>query len=115
MKFMLFVCVDRERYDRKLAQPPGDPNAPMPWADDLDAAGIRLDGDELSPYTNATTVRVRGGEVVLGDGPFAETREVIAGYDIIECADLDTAVKIAASHPAALNGTIEIRPFRGWS
>jgi len=112
MKFMLFVCVDREAYDRYLATGPREVDEPMTWADDLDAAGIRLDGDELRPYSTATTVRVRDGEVLLADGPFAETREVIAGYDIIECADLDQAIKIAADHPAAQGGVIEIRPFR---
>lgn len=112
MKFMLFVCVDRALVEGDTRKP-GDPEQPMPWADELDAAGIRLDGDELSPYHDATTVRVRGGEVLLGDGPFAETKEVIAGYDIIECADLDEAVAIAARHPVALGGVIEIRPFRG--
>lgn len=114
MKFMLFVCVDRDGYDRDA--PPRDPNAPeepMPWVEELDAAGIRLDGDELRPYYDATTVRVRGGEVLLGDGPFAETKEVIAGYDIIDCADLDEAVAIAAKHPVSEFGVIEIRPFRG--
>ncbi|MGA8116301.1 MAG: YciI family protein [Actinocatenispora sp.] len=112
MKFMLFVCVDRAVYENRPADL-SDAGGPMPWVDELDAAGIRLDGDELRPYTDATTVRVRGGEVMLTDGPFAETREVIAGYDIIECADLDEAVAIAARHPAAGGGSIEVRPFRG--
>ncbi len=110
MKFMLFVCVDRAIVDRMRDQP-RDRDEPMPWADELDAAGVRLDGDELRPYTDATTVRVRGGEVLLGDGPFAETKEVIAGYDVIECADLDEAIAIAAKHPVAQGGVIEIRPF----
>jgi hypothetical protein len=112
MKFMLFVCVDRAVYDREPRKPV-DPDEPMPWADELDAAGIRLHGDELTPYTDATTVRVRGGEVMLGDGPFAETKEVVAGYDIIECADVKEAIAIAARHPVAQRGVIEIRPFRG--
>ena len=117
MKFMLFVCVDRAEYDRAVydrePKRAGEPDEPMPWADELDAAGIRLDGDELRPYHDATTVRVRGGEVLLGDGPFAETKEVIAGYDILDCANLDEAVAIAARHPVAQGGVIEIRPFRG--
>jgi hypothetical protein len=108
MKFMLFVCVDRAAYDNA----PNNPNEPVPWADELDEAGIRLDGDELRPYTAAKTVRVRDGEVLLGDGPFAETKEVIAGYDIIDCKDLDEAVAIAARHPVAQGGVIEVRPFR---
>jgi hypothetical protein len=111
MKFMLFVCADRDAYDR-FAQEPRDPDEPMPWADELDAAGIRLDGDELQSYREATTVRVRGGEVLRGDGPFAETKEVIVGYDVIDCKDLDEAVAIAARHPVAAGGVIEIRPFR---
>ncbi len=70
MKFMLFVCADGAAVDDQPDQPPGD--EPMPWADELDAAGIRLDGDQLRPPRDATTVRVRDGEVLLGDGPFAE-------------------------------------------
>lgn len=111
MKFMLFVCVDGARTDN--APDELDRDEPMPWADDLDAAGIRLDGDQLRPPRDATTVRVRGGEVLLGDGPFAETKEVIIGYDVIDCADLDEAIAIAARHPVTENGLIEIRPFYG--
>jgi hypothetical protein len=111
MKFMLFVCVDGAVIDNLPDEP--DADEPMPWADELDAAGIRLDGDQLRPPRDATTVRVRGGEVLLGDGPFAETKEVIIGYDVIECPDLDEAVAIAARHPVAQGGLIEIRPFYG--
>jgi hypothetical protein len=71
----------------------------------------RLDGDRLRPPSDATTVRVRRGEVLLTDGPFAETREVIGGYDLIDCADLDEAVAVAAKHPMARAGMIEIRPL----
>jgi hypothetical protein len=111
MKFMLFVCVDSSVLDRLPEEP--DRDQPMPWADELDAAGIRLDGDQLRPPKNATTVRVRSGEVLLSDGPFAETKEVIIGYDVINCANLDEAIQIAAAHPVAQNGLIEVRPFFG--
>jgi hypothetical protein len=111
MKFMLFVCVDAAVIDSLPDEL--DTNQPMPWADELDAAGKRLDGDQLRSPRDATTVRVRGGEVLLSDGPFAETKEVIIGYDVIECADLDEAVAIAARHPVAHEGLIEIRPFYG--
>jgi hypothetical protein len=110
MKFMLFVCVDKAVYDRE-PQVPVEPDEPMPWADELDAAGIRLHGDELRPYRDATTVRVRGGEVLLADGPFAETKEVIVGFDLLECADLDEAIEVARTHPMARGGRIEIRPL----
>jgi len=111
MKFMLFVCADAAVVDNDSDGPGAD--EPMPWADELDAAGIRLDGDQLRPPRDATTVRVRGGEVLLGDGPFAETKEVIVGYDVIDCADLDEAIAIAARHPVAQFGLLEIRPFYG--
>jgi hypothetical protein len=112
MKFMLFVCVDPAVYDQRPADL-ADADESFPWVDELDAAGIRLDGDELRPYTDARTVRVRDGQTLVVDGPYAETKEVIAGYDIIECADLAAAIAIAARHPVAEGGSIEVRPFRG--
>ena len=56
-------------------------------------------------------MRVREGEVVLADGPFAETKELIAGFDIIDCADLDEAIEVASKHPLAKRGAMELRPF----
>ncbi|GIH12465.1 YciI family protein [Rugosimonospora africana] len=110
MKFMLFICVDTAALETLPEKPV---EGPMPWADELNAAGIRLDGDRLRSPDAATTVRVRGGEVLLGDGPFAETKEVIIGYDVIECTNLDEAIAIAARHPVAEGGLIEVRPFFG--
>jgi len=81
------------------------------WVEEMDRRGIRLEGDRLRPVADATTVQVRGGEVLIADGPFAETKEQIAGYDIIECADLDEAIEVASKHPVARFGKIEVRPF----
>lgn len=70
-------------------------------------------GAALYPTATATTVRVqgaRGGDVVLGDGPYAETKEALTGFYLIEAADLDAAVRIAADIPAAWNGVVEVRP-----
>ena len=67
----------------------------------MDRRGIRLQGNQLRPVSDATTVSVRGGEVLIADGPFAETKEQIAGYDIIDCADLDEAIEVASKHPVA--------------
>src|ERR1700687_2654645 len=69
-------------------------------------------GDALESVAMATTVRVRGGDVVVTDGPFAETKEQLGGYYLVECADLDGAIEIAARIPGALSGSIEIRPIR---
>ena len=81
------------------------------WVAENDKRGRRLDGHELAPTAAATTVRVRNGELLLSDGPFAETKEVIVGYDLLECADLDEAIEVARTHPMARGGRIEIRPF----
>jgi hypothetical protein len=68
-------------------------------------------GDGLQPTTTATTVRVRDGKVLTTDGPFAETREQLGGYYLIEAKDLDEAIGIAARIPSARQGTIEVRPL----
>ena len=73
--------------------------------------GVLVEGNRLRPVADATSVRMRDGEVIVLDGPFAETKEQIAGFDIIDCADLDEAMEIAAKHPTARLGTIEVRPF----
>jgi hypothetical protein len=67
-------------------------------------------GDGLQPSTTATTVRVRDGKILTTDGPFAETREQLGGYYLVEAKDLDTAIGIAARIPGAKNGSIEVRP-----
>jgi hypothetical protein len=73
--------------------------------------GVICGGGGLRPPAEATTVRVRNDDVLLTDGPFAETKEQIGGFVLIECADLDEAIEIAAKHPAAGYGMIEIRPM----
>jgi hypothetical protein len=81
------------------------------WVDDMTARGIRLHGSALSYATEARIVRVRDGERLVSDGPFAETKEQVGGYDVIECADLDTAIEVAAAHPLASLCTVEVRPL----
>jgi hypothetical protein len=71
-----------------------------------------LRGDaRLRPSSDATTVRMRDDEVLLSDGPFAESKEQMGGYDLIECADLDEAIDVASKHPVAKFGVIEVRPL----
>jgi hypothetical protein len=76
------------------------------------ANGKLAGGDELAPTQAATTVRVRDGETVVTDGPFAETREQLGGYYLIEAKDLDEANAIAARIPSARDGSIEVRPIQ---
>ncbi|HEX4656621.1 MAG TPA: YciI family protein [Streptosporangiaceae bacterium] len=113
MKYMLIHCVDESR-DR--SQDPPDyleavQRSLASWIAEMDGRGVLVHGDQLQPVSDATTVRVRGGDVLVADGPFAETKEQIGGYDVIDCADLDKAIEVASKHPTAAIGTIEVRPF----
>jgi hypothetical protein len=81
------------------------------WIEEMDSRGVRLLGRELDLPQTAVTVRVRGGETLVTDGPFAETREFVAGLDIFECAGLDEAIEAAAKSPVSRYHPMEIRPF----
>ena len=106
MQYLMLVCTDTA---------PDTDNAPAPdidrWVAENDGAGRRLMGSELAPAATATTVRVRDGQVLLTDGPFAETKELICGFDLLECADLDEAIAVAQAHPMARYGRLELRPL----
>jgi hypothetical protein len=73
-------------------------------------AGVLVDSAPLRPVRSATTVRVRGGETLLTDGPYAELKEQLGGYTLLECADLDEALRWVAQLPAAARGAVEVRP-----
>jgi hypothetical protein len=73
-------------------------------------AGVLVAGEGLQPTPTATTVRIRDGERLLTDGPFAETREQLGGFYLLDCADLDEAIGWAAKLPAAATGAVEVRP-----
>ena len=81
------------------------------WLREVESRGGSRVGTLLRPAPEAVTVRVRDGQLLRTDGPFAETKEHIAGVEIVECADLDDAIAIASTHPAAGHHPIEIRPF----
>jgi hypothetical protein len=106
MKYMMFVCTDTEPETDESRIPDVEK-----WVADNDASGRRVAGNRLAPVSSATTVRVRGGEVLVTDGPFAETKEVIVGFDVLECADLDEAIEVARNHPMAWSGRMELRAF----
>ena len=85
----------------------------FPWVDDLQARGIWITGDQLAPPRRARSVGVRDGKTIVTDGPFVETKEALGGFDLIECGSLEEAIEIAATHPNAESGTIEVRPLWG--
>jgi hypothetical protein len=105
MKYMLIHAIDPTAEHGMEGMP-----AFGSWLEEMLARGVTLHGDRLRGVDDATTVQVRDREVLISDGPFAETKEQIAGYDVIECADLDEAIEIAAKHPTAWLGKIEVRP-----
>ena len=106
MRYMMFVCTDTEPDTDQAREPDIDV-----WVAENDTRGRRLDGNVLAPPSAATTIRVRDGELLVSDGPFAETKEMIVGYDLLECADLDEAIEVARAHPMARTGRLELRPF----
>lgn len=77
---------------------------------DATEAGVIITGDALQPTSTATTVRVRSGDVTTTDGPFAETKEQLGGYYMLQCDDLDQAIKWASRIPGAATGSVEVRP-----
>ncbi|MEU4422575.1 YciI family protein [Actinoplanes sp. NPDC024001] len=101
MRFLMLVCVDET-----LAMTEADDTVEQ-WL--AETGGRRLDGHQLRGIEDATTVRDHGA--LITDGPFADTKEWIAGYDVLDCASLEEAVTIAAKHPLARFGAVELRPF----
>lgn len=112
MQYLLMIYQSGEE-----SQVEGDAAAAAPTREDYErfnaaygGTGVLRGGAELQPTSSATSVRVRSGEVLLTDGPFAETKEQLAGYYVVECEALDDAIEVAAAVPGASHGTIEIRP-----
>ena len=106
MEYLFFIATDTE--------PDVEPERPgevQAWIDEGERRGIRKQGHRLRSTEDATTVRVRSGDLLVTDGPFTESKEWIAGFDIIECDNLDEAIDFASRHPSARTGRIEIRPF----
>ena len=107
MQYVMLVRVDPE-----LAATTATEDV-EPWVEEGTRRGLRLAGDPLEAPVAATTVRVRGDEVLLSDGPFAEAKEIVVGYDLLEAPDLATAVEYAGRHPVAAIGALEVREV--WS
>ncbi|MEI7037866.1 YciI family protein [Fulvimonas yonginensis] len=113
MKFLMMIYVD----DTLLqALPAGEFDRMMRGclvhADELRASGCVLDSQQLEPPSTARSFRVRGQHTTVLDGPFAETKEYLAGFNLIEAADLEEAMRIAQEFPWARIGAIELRPVR---
>jgi hypothetical protein len=113
MKYMLLMYAD----ELQMPQSPEAQRAAAPvWSalsEEMKVAGVWLASSGLSPIADATTVRVREGKTLIIDGPFAETHEQLGGYFLVECQDLDDALRWAEKIPTATYGSVEVRPL--WS
>jgi hypothetical protein len=112
MKYML-LCYDDERAWEKAGQAALEEamKEAVALTHEIDAKGQYIEAAPLQESNTAVSVRVRDSKPVITDGPFAETREVLGGYYIIDVKNLDEAIEIAARHPGARLGTVEIRPI----
>jgi len=112
MRYLLLICGDETAME---AASPEESQASlaqyMAFGEEMTKRGVLTGGERLRPTTDATTVRVRDGETVTSDGPFAETKEQIGGFYAVDCKNLDEAIEIAAKIPGARTGTIEVRPI----
>jgi hypothetical protein len=112
MQYMLLIYSDPTRWENV---PQEEQNAIygeyMSLVDDMRARGAYVDASQLQPASTATTVRVAAGEAEVTDGPFAETKEALGGYFLIEADSLDEALDWAARIPAASHGAVEVRPL----
>jgi hypothetical protein len=113
MNYLMLICWEGEKMDAQTEPDPTDvaDKEFFHWLDDLQERGIWVSGDQLAPPSHARSIRVREGKAIVTDGPFAETKEAVGGFDIVECSSLEEAVEIAAGHPGAKTGTIEVRPI----
>lgn len=114
MQYLLLIYEDERAAAERMKTDPSFAAGYMALSARIAASGEMKAGDELEPTTTSTTVRVRNGEVLLTDGPFAETREQLGGYYLIEAANLDRAIEIAAEIPSAKYGCVEVRPIHVW-
>lgn len=109
MRYLLLIYADETKGPTEMT-----PEAMQPWMEfgqEAESRGVMRGGDALLPTATATTVRLAGGNAVTTDGPFAETKEQLGGYYMLDCADLDAALGYAAKIPTAKTGSIEVRPI----
>jgi hypothetical protein len=108
MKFLQLICIENETTDEQNAVMRDET---FPWVEDTIARRINITGKPLDAPGTAKTVRVRNGDTLISDGPFADTKEFIGGFDLLECESMEQAIEVAAKHPVAWFNAIELRPL----
>ena len=110
MKFMMFIYPDRT-VQMTAEQRSAIPEAVSAWVSEMDSRGVRPQGHVLQPVSDASTVRIRDSETMVGTGPLVDADPQISGFNILDCADLDEAIEVTSKHPVATFGILELRQF----
>jgi hypothetical protein len=112
MRYLLMICAD-ENWVGSMTSEEGSAMLAEygTFMEEMGKRGVVQGGERLRPTSDATTVTVRNGEILASDGPFAETKEQMGGYYVVECKDLDEAIEVASKIPGARHGSIEVRPI----
>jgi hypothetical protein len=112
MRYMMLICNDEVAWEQRSEEVAAASMAEYgQFMEEMGARNVLQGGERLRPTGDATTVRVRDGKLTTVDGPFAETKEQIGGYFVVDCKDLDEAIEIASKVPGARDGSIEVRPI----
>jgi len=112
MRYLLMICTDEKFYEGLSEKENADLFAEYgAFNEQMSERGVLQGGERLRSVADATTVRVQDGDVLTSDGPFAETKEQVGGYYVVDCKDLDEAIEIASKIPGARHGSIEVRPI----
>ncbi len=112
MRYLLLIYTqEQDELEATPAEQEAIMEAYFAFSREAREAGVMLGGEALQPTTTATTVRMREGKTLTADGPFAETKEQLGGYYMLECPNLDEAIEWAAKIPGARHGSVEIRPL----
>ena len=116
MRYLLLIYQNETEHAKWSQEELGaEYQAYMAFGEEVQKRGVFASGEALMPTNTATTVRVRGGKTLSTDGPFAETKEQLGGFYLLNCKDLDEATEFAAKIPGARDGSIEIRPIMEFS
>jgi len=112
MRYLLMICTDESWLGAMSPEEGSEMLAGYgAFGEEMARRGVLQGGERLRPTSDATTVRVQDGKVLTSDGPFAETKEQIGGYYVVDCKDLDEAIEVASKIPGARHGAIEVRPI----
>jgi hypothetical protein len=112
MRYLMLICSDEAKVQAMSDEEGANVLAEYSkFMEEMGRRGVLLGGERLQPTATATTVRVQNGSVLTSDGPFAETKEQMGGYFLVDCKDLDEAIEVASKIPGARVGAIEVRPI----